>query len=388
MSFLSLVWAGLFRRRTRTALTLVSIVVAFLLFGLLRSIANAFSAGVDIAGVDRLIVQPKYSIIDPLPISHLNEIRRVPGVAMATHADWFGGFYQDHKNFFAKYPVKPAEWFAVYPEFRIDPQQLEAFENTRTGAVAPAEMAAKYGWKIGDKIPIEADIYPKKDNTRLWEFDLVGTYQAPHEGGSGSSQDAFLFNYDYFDEARQFGQGQVGWFVVRVSDPAKALEVARSIDAQFENSANETKTATEAEFARQFANQIGDIGLMMGGILGAVFFTILLLTGNTMAQAFRERVPELAVMKTLGFSDMTVSLLVLGEAVLLCLVGGVLGLAVAALLAPGVARGIKDILPGFTIVWQTFAAGLSIALALGLAVGAVPALTARRLRIVDALREH
>jgi putative ABC transport system permease protein len=248
-------------------------------------------------------------------------------------------------------------------------------------------MAVKYGWKIGDKIPIEADIYPKKDNTRLWEFDLVGTYRAPGEGG-GTSQGAFLFNYDYFDEARQFGQGQVGWFVVRVADPAKALEIARSIDKLFENSANETKTATEAEFARQFANQIGDIGLMMGGILGAVFFTIVLLTGNTMAQAFRERVPELAVMKTLGFSDVAVSLLVLGEAVLLCLVGGALGLAVAAVLAPGVARGIKDILPGFTVVWQTFAAGLGIALVLGLAVGAVPALTARRLRIVDALRER
>jgi putative ABC transport system permease protein len=387
VSFLTLVWAGLFRRRTRTGLTLVSIVVAFLLFGLLRSIANAFSAGVDVAGVDRLIVQPKYSIIDPLPISHLNEIRRVPGVAMATHADWFGGFYQDHKNFFAKYPVKPDEWFAVYPEFRIDPQQLEAFETTRTSAVAPAEMAAKYGWKVGDKIPIEADIYPKKDNTRLWEFDLVGTYQAPG-GGGGTSQGALLFNYDYFDEARQFGQGQVGWFIVRVSDPAKALEIARAIDKLFENSANETKTATEAEFARQFANQIGDIGLMMGGILGAVFFTILLLTGNTMAQAFRERVPELAVMKTLGFSDVSVSLLVLAEAVLLCLVGGIVGLSIAALLAPGVATGIKDILPGFTLVWQTVAAGLCIAVVLGLAVGAVPAWTARRLRIVDALREH
>ena len=385
MSFVSLIWAGLFRRRTRTVLTLVSITVAFLLFGLLRSIADAFTVGVDVAGVDRLIVQPKYSIIDPLPIRHLNEIVRVPGVAMATHADWFGGFYQERKNFFPKYPVNPKEWFTAYPEFRIDPAQLEAFENTRTGAVVPAELAAKYGWKVGDKIPIEADIYPKKDNTRLWEFDLVGTYQAP---SGGTSQNAFLFNYDYFDEARQFGQGEVGWFVVRVADPSKAAEVARSIDTLFENSPNETRTATEAEFARQFANQIGNIGLMMGGILGAVFFTIILLTGNTMAQAFRERVPELAVLKTLGFSDSLVSLIVLGEAVLLCAVGGGLGLGIAALLSPGVARGLKDILPGFEIVWQTIAVGLAIAVLLGLVVGAVPALTARRLRIVDALREH
>ena len=385
MSYVSLIWAGLFRRRTRTVLTLISITVAFLLFGLLRSIADAFTVGVDIAGVDRLIVQPKYSIIDPLPIRHLSEIVQVPGVAMATHADWFGGFYQERKNFFPKYPVNAKEWFAVYPELRIDPGQLEAFENTRTAAVAPAEMAAKYGWKVGDKIPIEADIYPKKDNSRLWEFDLVGTYVAP---SGGNSQNAFLFNYDFFDEARQFGQGKVGWFVVRVADPSKAAEVARAIDARFENSTNETRTATEAEFARQFANQIGNIGLMMGGILGAVFFTIVLLTGNTMAQAFRERVPELAVLKTLGFSDSVVSMIVLGEAVFLCAVGGGLGLGIAALLAPGVARGIKDILPGFEIVWQTIAIGLAIAVVLGLVVGAVPAITARRLRIVDALRER
>jgi putative ABC transport system permease protein len=219
----------------------------------------------------------------------------------------------------------------------------------------------------------------------MWEFDLVGTYQA---ASNSQSQSVFLFNYDYFDEARQFGQGQVGWFVVRVADPSKAAEVARSIDKLFENSPNETRTATEAEFARQFANQIGNIGLMMGGILGAVFFTIILLTGNTMAQAFRERVPELAVLKTLGFSDALVSLIVLGEAVLLCAVGGGIGLGIAALLAPGVARGIKDILPGFELVWQTIAAGLAIAVLLGLVVGAVPALTARKLRIVDALRER
>ncbi len=385
MSFVSLIWAGLFRRRTRTVLTLFSIIVAFLLFGLLRGIGGAFDVGVDVAGVDRLIVQPKYSIIDPLPISHLNAIRRVPGVAMATHYSWFGGIYQEPKNFFPKYPVAPKEWFAAYPELRIEEAQLEAFAKTRTGVAVPAEMAAKFGWQIGDRIPIEADIWPKKDGSRLWEFDLVGIYQA---SSTEFGQNAFLINYDYFDEARQFGQGSVSSFVVRVSDPAHAAEVARAIDAVFENSSYETRTATEAEVARQFANQIGNIGLMMGGILGAVFFTIVLLTGNTMAQAYRERVPELAVLKTLGFSDALVSLIVLGEAVLLCAVGGALGLGISALLAPGIAHGIKDILPGFEIAWQTIAGGIAIAVLLGLVVGAVPALTARRLRIVDALREH
>jgi putative ABC transport system permease protein len=385
MSLFSLMWAGLFRRRTRTILTLFSLIVAFLLFGLLRSIANAFAGGIEIAGVDRLIVQPKYSIIDPLPISHLNAIRALPGVASATHSNWFGGFYQEPSNFFPKYPVDPQGFFQAYPEYRIDPEQLRAFASTRTGAVAPAELAARFGWKVGDRIPIEADIYPQRDGSRHWEFDLVGTFEGPPEGTSPSQ---FLLNYDYFDEARQFGQGTVGWFIVRVTDPAHAGETASAIDALFANSSNETRTATEAEFQRQFANQVGDIGLMMGGILAAVFFTIVLLTANTMAQAFRERISEIAVLKTLGFSDTRVALLVLGEAVLLCVVGGALGLGIMALLAPGVAHALKDIIPDFELIWQTTLAGLLIAAFMGLLVGAIPAATARRLRIVDALREH
>lgn len=385
MSVLSLVWSSLFRRRVRTTLTILSVVVAFLLFGLLRSIADAFTVGVDIAGADRLVVQPKYSIVDPLPIAHMNQIARVDGVAAVTHADWFGGIYQDRSNFFPKFPIDPRGYFALYPEYRIDPAQLDAFENTRTGAVAPAEMLAEFGWKIGDKIPIEADIWPKKGGDRRWEFDLVGSYDAP---GMEVQPSEFLFNYSYFDEARQYGEGGVGWFIVRVSDPEKSAEVARAIDALFENSPNATRTATEADFAKQFANQVGDIGLMMTGILGAVFFTIVLLTGNTMAQALRERIPELGVMKTLGFGDTTVAALVLGEALLLSLVGAALGLGLALLLEPGIATAVKGTLPTFEVSSGTLVSGLLLAILLGLAVGAFPARRAQRLEIVDALREH
>ena len=385
MSILSLVWSSLFRRRVRTTLTILSVVVAFLLFGLLRSIADAFTVGVDIAGADRLVVQPKYSIVDPLPIAHMNQIARVDGVAAVTHADWFGGIYQDRSNFFPKFPIDPRGYFALYPEYRIDPAQLDAFENTRTGAVAPAEMLAEFGWKIGDKIPIEADIWPKKGGDRRWEFDLVGSYDAP---GMEVQPSEFLFNYSYFDEARQYGEGGVGWFIVRVSDPEKSAEVARAIDALFENSPNATRTATEADFAKQFANQVGDIGLMMTGILGAVFFTIVLLTGNTMAQALRERIPELGVMKTLGFGDTTVAALVLGEALLLSLVGAALGLGLALLLEPGIATAVKGTLPTFEVSSGTLVSGLLLAILLGLAVGAFPARRAQRLEIVDALREH
>jgi len=385
MSPLSLVWSSLFRRRIRTTLTLLSVVVAFLLFGLLRSIADAFTVGVEIAGVDRLIVSPKYSIVDPLPVAHMNLIAGVDGVEAVTHANWFGGVYQDRSNFFPKYPVDPRAYFALYPEYRIEPAQLDAFEQTRSGAVAPAQMLAEFGWKIGDRIPIEADIWPKKGGDRRWEFDLVGSYEVP---GADVQPTEFLFNYAYFDEARQYGEGTVGWFIVRVGDPDRSAEVARAIDAEFENSPNATRTATEADFAKQFANQVGDIALMMTGILGAVFFTIVLLTGNTMAQALRERIPELAVMKTLGFTDLTVAGLVLGEALVLCLLGGFLGIGLSVLLEPGIAVAVKQILPTFQVSAQTIVTGVGLAVLLGLAVGAYPAWRAQRLLIVDALRER
>ena len=326
MSGVGLVWSNLFRKKVRTVLTLLSVLVAFVLFTMLRSVAVAFdSGGFGPAGVDRLQVSPKFSIIDPLLISQLREVERVPGVAAVTHADWFGGVYQDQRNFFPKFPVSPKSYFEMFSEFTIDPDQLETFQNTRTGAVAPAGMAERFGWASRGQDPDRGrHLREARRGSRLWEFDLVGTYlhgDRRDETGGG----VFLFHYDYFDEAKQFGQGQVGWLSVRVEDPQEAAEVASAIDALFENSLNPTRTATEDEANREFARQQGDIGLMTTGILAAVFFTILLLTGNTMAQSLRERVPELAVLKTFGFTDGSVARLVLAEAVLLALVGGALG---------------------------------------------------------------
>ena len=384
---MNIVWSNLFRKKTRTFLTLMSVLVAFVLFTLLRSVAVAFtSGGFGVAGVDRLVVSPKYSIIDPLPISHQRQIATVSGVAAVTHADWFGGIYQEQRNFFAKFPVDPEGYFALYPELTIAPEELEAFRNTRTGAVVSAGLAERFGWSIGDRIPIEGDIYPKRDGSRLWEFDLVGIYRGrPDDTDPG----LFLFQYDYFDEARQFGHGGVGWFTVRVEDPERAAEVASEIDALFENSINATRTATEDEAQREFAKQMGDIGLMTTGILGAVFFTILLLTANTMAQALRERVPELAVMKTFGFTDGTVGLLVLAEAVLLCVVGGALGIGIAVGSIGWISAGVEQMmgLP-IKITGEIIGQGIALAAGLGVIVGSVPALSARRLAIVDALRER
>jgi putative ABC transport system permease protein len=246
-------------------------------------------------------------------------------------------------------------------------------------------MMQRFGWKIGDRIPIEGDIWPKKGGDRNWEFEIVGAYDAP---GTDVQPTTFLFNYSYFDESRQYSTGTVGWFIVRVTDPSKSGEIARAIDAKFENSPNATRTATEAEYARQYAKQVGDIGLMMTGILGAVFFTIVLLTGNTMAQAFRERIPELAVLKTVGFTDSNVAALVLGEAILLCVFGGAIGLVLAIGLGPGLASAVRQFLPTFQVSIATIVSGIALAALLGVAVGAFPARRAQRLSIVDALREH
>jgi putative ABC transport system permease protein len=378
-------WSSLFRRRIRTFLTLFSIMIAFLLFGLLRSIADGLAGGFEPVGADRLMVAPKYSIIDPLPYRYLAQIRAVKGVDAVTHTSWFGGTYQEPSNFFPRYPVTPREFFDLYPEYHLPSEQLDAFANTRTGAVAPVKLVAKYNWTVGDKIPFEADIWPKKGGDRLWVFDLVGVYTADDDA---PDPEIFLFNYDYFDEARQYGEGEVGNFIVRVSDPSQVGEVSSAIDALFENSAYQTRTATEAEAQREFANQSGRIGLIMTSILSAVFFTIVLLTGNTMAQALRERIPEFAVLKTLGFTDRDVSSLVLGEAVLLCLVGGALGIGIAALLTPWVAGTVENIVPGIELSWLNIATGLGLAALLGVGIGTIPAWTASRLKIVDALRER
>lgn len=381
MKYFGLLWAGLFRRPARANLTLASLAVAFLLFGLLQAVHHAFYAGVDVSSAGRLITNGRYSIIDLLPISHMNQIRAVPGVSEVTHSSWFGGTYQDPANFFPKFPVDPAGYLDMYPEIMLPAEQREAFINTRTGVVVARALAERFKWKLGDRIPIIADIWPGK-NGNTWQFDLVGLYDLPEDSSLG---DVMLINYAYFDENRLGAQGQVGWFISKVSDPNQGGEIAAQIDALFLNSNNETKTATEQEFFLSFAKQIGNIGLIVSGILAAVFFTILLVTGNTMSQAVRERIPELAVLKTIGFTNAHVLALVLAESVLLSLLGGVIGLALAAFVVPGLAQGLRSFLPGMVLPGSALLSGLGLALLLGVAVGIFPAFRAMRLNIVDAL---
>ena len=384
MRYLPLLWAGLFRRKTRTVLTLLSIVVAFLLFGMLQAVQTAFESGADAADAKRLLTTARYSIIEPLPSAHLRVIERVPGVVGVASADWFGAKYQNESNAFPVFAVDPARYLDMYPEFTIDPAQREAFAKTRTGAVAGQRLVDRYGWKVGQKLPIASEIHAKTDGSLNWEFDLVGVIDAEDPAVRGNT-DMVLVNVAHFDEARQLGRGKTGWYVERIADSEQAKAISTEIDRLFANSPDETKTAPEKEFAVGFAKQIGDIGAVVTRILVAVFFTILILTGNTMAQSVRERIPELAILKTLGFSDARVTALVLAEAVLLLGLGAGLGMAAAAALLPAVNGSTGGRFPPLFVTETTWALAAAVALLVALAVGLPPALRARRLRIVEAL---
>ena len=387
MKFLPLLWAQLFRRKTRTVLTLLSVLVAFLLFGLLQAVQIAFESGADTADAKRLLTTARYSIIEPLPMAYRRRIEQVPGVVAVAHADWFGAKYQNESNAFPVFAVDPARYLDMYPEFTITPAQREAFVKTRTGAIAGQRLADRYGWRVGQKLPIASEIHARTDGSLNWEFDLVGTFDAEDPAVRGNT-DVVLINVAYFDEARQFGRGTTGWYIVRIADAEQARGISADIDRLFTNSPDETKSQPEKEFAIGFAKQIGDIGALVTRILMAVFFTILILTGNTMAQSIRERVPELAILKTLGFSDVAVTLLVLGEALLLLVLGGAAGMAAAVSLMPMLNGATGGRFPPLFVAAETWLLAAAVALGLALLIGLPPALRVRRLRIVDALAGH
>jgi putative ABC transport system permease protein len=382
VKYLYLVWSNLMRKKLRTLLTLLSILVAFLLFGYLGAIRQGFSQGIDVAGLDRLIVRHKVSIIQLLPQAYEARMEQIDGVDDAVYQTWFGGIYQKPTNFFAQMPVEPDQYLDMYPEFLLPAEQRDAWLKTRSGAIAGRSTAERFGWKIGDRIPINATVWTRKGGELTWEFDLVGIYDGA-EKGTDTTQ--FLFRYDFFDESRQFGQGMVGWYTVRVEDPSRAAEIAAAIDAEFANSPYETKAEPEGAFLQGFANQVGDIGFIMMSIIAAVFFTILLVAGNTMAYAVRERTNELAVLKAVGFTDGGVLALVLGESLVLTALGGGIGLGLAWLLvSAGDPTGGS--LPVFYIPARDLAAGVVLILLMAFIAGILPALQARRLRIADALR--
>ncbi|MDO5610043.1 MAG: ABC transporter permease, partial [Pseudomonadota bacterium] len=305
------------------------------------------------------------------------------GVRKSAYAAWFGGIYQDPKNFFPNFSVS-ADFIELYPEYVLPPQQLADWKATRDGAIVGAALAEKHGWKIGDVIPLQATIFPNRDGSNDWPLKLSGIFHVADAKRRGE-ENTLWFHWDYFNESNQYVKGYAGWWVVEISPGANPDRVAKAIDALSANSDRETKTSTEQAFNQSFIKQFADIGLIVSSIMGAVFFTLLLLTGNTMAQAVRERIPELAVLKTQGFANRTVLWLVLAESVLLVLVGGVLGLAASALVIGGVSAASQGIMQMSTIQLETWAAGIGLMVAIGVLVGLLPAVRGMRLNIVDAL---
>ncbi len=386
MKYFYLVWSNLKRKRLRTSLTLLSILVAFVLFGILSALKLALAGGVNLADANRLIVRHRVSFIQPLPQSYQARIARIPGVSLVSHQTWFGGIYQDPKNQFGSFPVDPETYLAMNPEISVPPEQKAAWLKTRTGAVVGRTLANRFHWKVGDRVPLESPIWQSKTGG-AWEFDIVGIYDGTKKATDTS---AFLFRYDYFDEARAFGTGQIGWFQVRVNQPDRVAAIASAIDAEFANSPAETKAESEGAMFQGFAQQIGDIGKIVTAILGAVFFTILLVAGNTMAQSVRERTQEIGVLKALGFSDLLVLGVILGESLCIALLGGLLGLGCGWLLvtAMGEASFIRAFFPIFFMPPRDLWLGGGLALAVGIAAGLLPALQAMRLQLAVALRRE
>ncbi len=381
MKFLHLVWAALMRRKTRTIFTLLSVVAAFLLFGLLESVNSVITdAGHSIGAAHRLITVSKTGLMTALPVSLEAQIRTVPGVQMVSSETMFGGVYQNGKNGIAVMAV-PRNFWDLHTSFKLSAAARRAFDTTQTAAVVGAALAKHYHWKVGEQIPIKALIYPRKGGSYNWTFDIVGLYHArtlPQER-------AFFFRWRYLDEARLFGNGTVGWYIEQIADPKQAGRIATAIDALSSNSGHETRTQTTSAFTADLVDQYVDLGLIVHGIMGAVFFTLLLLTGNTMAQAVRERTPELAVLKTLGFSNRAVLALVLAEAVLLVLVGGGLGLSFASGVVHVLQRQIGTQLPMMPVGAGIWLQGVAVMVVIGLVVGALPALRGMRLSVVNAL---
>jgi putative ABC transport system permease protein len=380
MKFLPLLWSNLWRKKIRTIFTLLSVFVAFLLFGLLMTIRTAFTFGVDIAGLDRLVLIHKVSLIMPLPVSYQSRLQTTPGVVLATHNTWFGGVYQDPSNFFAQIAVDPEPFMKLYPEFRLPPDQYAAWLDDRQGAIVGVDLAERFGWKIGDRIPIQGTIWLPKQG-EVWEFNIVGMY----DGAQGVDKTQFFFRYDYLDENRLRGEGQVGWYVVKIADGSQAQAMGAKFDEMFANSSAETKTTTEKGFVEGFAKQVGDIGTIMIAILAAVLFTMLLVAANTMAQSVRERTSEVGVLKTLGFSNTAVLLLVLGESIIIAVVGGALGLLASwAFVQQG--DPTNGMLPIFILPARDVAIGAGLVVLLGIVAGLLPAVNAMQLKITDALR--
>jgi putative ABC transport system permease protein len=381
MKFSHLIFANLFRKKIRLLLTIGSFAVALFLFAFLSVVKDAFGRGADVAGADRLVIINRVSIIQPLPLSYRDKILRVQGVKAITHNNWFGGVYQEEKNFFPQFVIDVENQRKVIPELIVPDDQWANFVKDRQGAIAGASLAKRFGWKIGDRIPIKNALF---GGAATWDFNLDGIY---HGKRPQDDESQFWFQWDYFEERMpQSFKGNAGWYVLKLDQPDDAPRVAKAIDDMFANSPYETKTETESAFAAGWVKQFGNIEFLILSIGAVVFFTLLLVTGNTMAISVRERTAELAVLKAIGFTDRSVLFFVLSEALLIALFGGLIGLALAIFAVPLIATALNGLLPNLILSYTILASGLAFALIVGAASGLLPGIGAMRMRVVDALR--
>ena len=381
MKFRSLIFANLFRKKIRLILTVGSFAVALFLFAFLAVVKSAFSRGADIAGADRLVVTNRVGLIQTMPLAYRDKILTIPGVKAITHDNWFGGVYQDERNFFPQFVTDVENHRQVYPEFVVPDDQWQNYVKDRQGAIAGARTAERFGWKVGDRIPIKNALYGP---TKTWEFNLDGIYHSERAGGD---EGQFWLQWKYFDEnIPSVIKGQVGWYILRLDNPDDAVRVAKAIDDMFANSSYETKTETESAFQAGFVKQFGNIEFLILSIGAVVFFTLLLVTGNTMAISVRERIGELGVLKAIGFSDRSILFFVLAESLVIALFGGLLGLALALLAIPVLGAALNGLLPALILSPAILSFGLVTALVVGVVSGLLPGIGAMRMRVVNALR--
>jgi putative ABC transport system permease protein len=380
MKFRRLIFANLFRKKVRLILTVGSFAIALVLFTFLAVVKSAFNRGIEIAGADRLVVVDRVGLMNLMPISYADKIAAIPGVKAVTHDHWFGGVYQDEKNFFPQFVIDVENHRQVYPEFKVPDDQWNNFVKDRQGAIAGAKLAERFHWKVGDRIPLKTSIY----GGATWEFNLDGIYHTEKPDGD---QGQFWLQWKYFDETVPAAiKSTAGWYILKLDSPDDAVRVAQAIDQKFVNSSHETKTETESAFAAGFAKQFGNIEFLILTIGSVVFFTLLLVTGNTMAISVRERTSELGVLKAIGVSDRLVLFLVLAESLAIALFGGVLGLALAILAIPGISAALTGLLPPLLLSKPMLLFGLGFAVFVGAASGLLPGIGAMRMRVVNALR--
>lgn len=381
MKFSRLIFANLFRKKVRLILTIGSFAVALFLFAFLAVVKDAFGRGADVAGADRLVIINRTSIINPIPLAYRDKILRISGVKAVTHNNWFGGIYQDEKNFFPQFVIDPENQRQVFPELLVSDDQWSAFLKDRQGAIVGARTAERFHWKIGDRVPIKSII---TGSTDAWEFNIDGIY---HGREPKDDETQFWFQWDYFEEkVPERFKGNVGWYVLKLNSPDDAVRVAKTIDDEFANSPYETRTQTESAFAASWVKQFGNISFLILAIGTVVFFTLLLVTGNTMAISVRERTSELAVFKAIGFSDRAILFFVLAESLVIALIGGLLGLLLAEAAVPALAKALNGLLPALILAPSILALGLVVAIAVGLISGLLPGIMAMRMRVVNALR--